>query len=917
MHEPTYVTDNFTSCIDLVITDQPNLFLECNIHPSLHSNCHHQINFVKVNVQCPPPPPYSRRIWHYDRADLDSITKAIQNYDWDVSLDACPTIDTQVDIFNDVVTNVMMNFTPFDDIIVTPKDPPWLTSNIKSFYNKYKKRYRRYIKNGRSQLDKMQLNNMKDEYTKLVEKAKESYLKSLGSKLANPLTGMKAYWSALKKLLGGNKAPTIPPININNTFITSVNEKCSIFNKFFARQCTLMDTNSSLPCQEVLTNAVLNEVKFTDIDLSEKIAALIRGLNVNKAHGHDGITIRMLKICGQSISKPLTKILKNCLITGYFPTSWKKANVIPVHKKDSKQDVKNYRPISLLPICGKILEKVIFDDLYNHIFSNNLITERQSGFRKNDSTIKQLISITHDIHTAFDYNPPKNVRAVFLDISKAFDKVWHSGLLYKLKRNGVNGKILSIIESFLSNRMQRVTINGSNSDWTAVGSGVPQGSVLGPLLFLIYINDLSEVVESEIRIFADDTFIFEIVSRNVQSLSDTLHQDLCKITNWANQWKMSFNPDISKQAVEIIFSNQNAIPGISPITFNGIPVKTVVETKHLGMIIDKKLSFESHVTEKIKKANKGIGVMKQLYRYVPRTALEIIYKLYVRPHLDYGDVVYHIPDKNSATFDSENDTIHPLMARIESVQYEAARVVSGAWKGTSRDKLYNDLGWESLHHRRNFRRLCILYELQKNDFPKYLSENINLCKPKKSLRLINNQSLTNWPCRTSKFRYSFFPSAIKYWNALERETKSANNITHFKNLLLKQIRPKRKEYFGILDKQGTRFITLLRMGLSPLNKHKFDHNFNDTPDSICSAQDGVENTEHFLLLCKYYVNNRATLVRKLTEILKTNFDTYPNKKKVEIILYGSEHLSAQDNRNILMESISFIRKSKRFENAFH
>ena len=171
---------------------------------------------------------------------------------------------------------------------------------------------------------------MKDEYTKLIENAKESYLKSLGSKLANPLTGMKAYWSALKKLLGGNKAPIIPPLNINNTFITSVKAKCSIFNKFFAKQCTLMDTNSSLPRQDLITNV---KVKFTDSGLSEKIETLIRRLNVNKAHGHDGITIRMLKICCKSISKPLTKILKNCLVSGYFPTSWKKANVIPIHKK--------------------------------------------------------------------------------------------------------------------------------------------------------------------------------------------------------------------------------------------------------------------------------------------------------------------------------------------------------------------------------------------------------------------------------------------------------------------------------------------------------------------------------------------------------------------------------------------------------
>ncbi len=140
-------------------------------------------------------------------------------------------------------------------------------------------------------------------------------------------------------------------------------------------------------------------------------------------------------------------------------------------------------------------------------------------------------------------------------------------------------------------------------------------------------------------------------------------------------------------------------------------VMTVDETKHLGMILDKRLSFESHIAEQIKKANKGIGVMKQLYTYVPRSALELIYKLYVRPHLDYGDVVYHMPAKGSETFHSKSYTNHPLMSLVESVQYKAACVVSGAWRGTSKEKLYNDLGWESLCHRRNLQRLCIFYNI--------------------------------------------------------------------------------------------------------------------------------------------------------------------------------------------------------------
>ena len=262
----------------------------------------------------------------------------------------------------------------------------------------------------------------------------------------------------------------------------------------------------------------------------------------------------------------------------------------------------------------------------------------------------------------------------------------------------------------------------------------------------------------------------------------------------------------------------------------------------------------------------------------------------------------------------KNDNIHPLMTRVESVQYEAACVVLGAWRGCSRKYIYIDLGWESLYHRRNLRRLCIFYDVLKKQFPKYLSCNIDTCKPKRSFRLLEQNKLTNWPCRTNKFNQSFFPSTIKYWNALEDDIKNAANTNIFKNLLLKKIRPKCKKYFGILDKTGTRFITLLRLGLSPLCKHKFDHNFNDTPNPTCPSGDGVESTNHYLLLCKSYKSIRTTLLRNVTEILKENINNYPNKKKIKILLYGSSKLPDEENKKILKESINYIIKTKRFEN---
>ena len=191
----------------------------------------------------------------------------------------------------------------------------------------------------------------------------------------------------------------------------------------------------------------------------------------------------MLIICDLAIVEPLSLIYEKCLESGKYPSLWKKANVLPIHKKESCQLKKNYHRISVLPICGKLFEKLIFDEIYDHLVKNDLLTPNQSGFRLGDSTINQLLSITYCIYTAFQEFPSRDTRAVFLDISKAFNKVWHEGLLFKLECNGVSGPLLVMIRSYLSNRVQRVVLNGKMSKWTSVTAGVPQGSVLGSLFF--------------------------------------------------------------------------------------------------------------------------------------------------------------------------------------------------------------------------------------------------------------------------------------------------------------------------------------------------------------------------------------------------------------------------------------------------
>ena len=374
----------------------------------------------------------------------------------------------------------------------------------------------------------------------MIEKSKDEYYYQLGKRLNNPSTNAKSYWTILKTLFDKRTISLIPPLLVNNSCVTDFKEKADLCNDFFCKQCTPVANNSTLPTLLETRNETLSSLEI----IASDIGKIIKALKVNKDHGHDEISIRMLKLCESAITEPLYLIFKNCLSSNTFPDVWKKANVIPVHKKGDKQVLKNYRPVSLLPICGKIFEKLIFNALYSFFEDHKLLNPCQSGFKKNDSCINQLVSITHEIYSAFDCNPSLEVRGVFLDLSKAFDKVWHDGLIYKLKLLGISGSLLKLIQNYLDSWFQRALLNGQTSEWKPIKPGVPQRSILGPLFLLVYINICSNL-STTFKLFPDTTLFSTVNDTN--KCFENLTYDLCIIRNWAYQWEKSFNPDRFKQ----------------------------------------------------------------------------------------------------------------------------------------------------------------------------------------------------------------------------------------------------------------------------------------------------------------------------------------------------------------------------------
>ena len=301
---------------------------------------------------------------------------------------------------------------------------------------------------------------------------------------------------------------------------------------------------------------------------------------------------------------------------------------------------------------------------------------------------------------------------------------------------------------------------------------------------------------------------------------------------------MQFNADKTE---EVIFSTKRARIAHPPLTLGTDEIKRENEHKHLGMILDSQLSFQSHIRAAILKARRGIGLIRYLSKYVSRNVLNLAYKLYVRPHLDYGDLLYHRYDPEMRLCFTQ---------KLEQTQYSAALTVSGAWRGTNRQRLYNELGWETLYSRRWYRRLCHFFNLKNKQFPEYLFNEIPA--ERQTCYSLRNQRMYS-PCigKTVPFSNTYFCNAPYEWNLLDSDIRCSKSIAEFKRRLLSKIRPIENCVYNIYDIEGIRILTKLRLQFSALNEHRFRHRFN-APSPLCNCGTANEDNKHFLLHCPLF-----------------------------------------------------------------
>ena len=405
------------------------------------------------------------------------------------------------------------------------------------------------------------------------------------------------------------------------------------------------------------------------------------------------------------------------------------------------------------------------------------------------------------------------------------------------------------------------------SSWRPVIAGVPQGSILGPLLLLVYINDLPNELKSSAKLFADDTSLFTIVKDKNKSAS-TLDNDLLLISEWAYNWNMLFNPDSSNPAQKVLFSRKKKAQTHPTKSFSNIQVERASHHKHRGILLDEKLNFKQHIDTTILKINRGISAIKKLRHILPQKSLMTIYKAFLRPLIDYGDIIYDQPQNES------------FCEKLESVQYKAALAMTGAMQSTSRDKIYQKLGLESLKSRRWYKRLSCMFKIMIKEAPNYLIIFVPECETNTRTR---NNSIPTFNHRTNCFKYSFFPSTLNDWFNLDLKIRNSESISIFKSKGLSFIFPVQTNIYNISDPKVLTFLTLVRLGLSHLNEHRFRRNFQDCLNPLCSCSLKIEDTSHYLLQCHHFSRHRVVLMNSAKSICD-NFDSMSDNVKEDLIL---------------------------------
>lgn len=766
IHSPTRIHNQSSSAIDLILANNNHRIVDNGVIPSAISD--HFIIYCVIKSGVPKAKPKTIEYRSYRSYTKEYFVSELNEIDWSI-IDNCNDIDSAVEAWNNVFSEVANRHAPIKKTRVKGLHAPWMTPILSDAMRDRDFHHRKAVKTN-SKFHWDQFKKIKNFTNNLVKKCKSDYYINL---INQNKRNANALWSTLNEITSRKSRSPVTCIEVDGvqyhqaySIAETLNSHfCSIGSKLIGKLKSGVAIATLQLRVPDSTNLNIDGFAFHPVE-DHFVRNQLSKLKTNKATGLDRINARLLKDSAVQVTPVLTNLFNRSLLSSTFPSAWKSGKVVPLFKSGQRCNPGNYRPITVLPTVSKILEKAVHIQVYNYLLEHKILTPRQFGFRPQLST---EIAITHFTDSVLDSMDKGRVTgAVFLDLSKAFDTIDHMSLLQKLTNVGFTSSAVDWFKSYLSQRTQVTFVGDASSSAKHVPVGVPQGSVLGPLLFIIYINELPSVVNScEVSFYADDTVIYYSTS-DFQDLEDKLNCDLANICQWFNDNFLTLN--VSKCKF-VLFGNQNKLRSCSHLSLkiNDHVLERHESFKYLGVKINQNMSWSDHIETMSNKISQRLCLLRRIRHLLPLHARLTVYNSLILPLFEYADLVWG--DKNNVV----------LMNHLQVLHNNSARIILDMPKHSSASKALEQLSWKPLSDRRCHHR-CIavfkcLNKLINFDFNFSKNTDVHSYNTRRRQDIHLPRARTNW----GKQRFVFH--AAKDWNNLEPDVQQSTSLSAFKGML--------------------------------------------------------------------------------------------------------------------------------------
>ena len=744
--------------LDLVITKNEEIVLDVEVIDNLSKSDHNMI-LVELTANNATKTTTTEKIYDWNRADMEKLRNEFKSTNWN-EIFMNKTATEMWTEFTTILNNIQEKYVPLK-LRRSNNRPSWMNQKLLRLIRKKKRLYKKFKKYPTQENENL-YNKCEKEVKYQTKVSKKKFEKNLAKSKNKSDKKFNSYVKSRTKTKS-----QIGPLKDNHNNITGNDqEMCEILNDYFVSVFTIEDSTDVPVANQEQYETEIDSITFTNNKVSKKIDRLKNG----SAPGNDKISVFLLKSLKSEIANPLSLIYEKSLNTAEVPPGWKESNVTAIHKKGPKSNPANYRPVSLTSICCKLMESIINDEIVEHLCDNKLIKSSQHGFLKNKSCATNLLEFLEKILESIDDG--KNLDLLYLDFAKAFDKVPKKRLISKLKAHGITGNLLKWIESWLDGRKQRVVLNGKSSSWREVLSGIVQGSILGPLLFVIFINDIDDICTLDVmKKLADDTKCGQIITDKKDS--EILQENINHLLEWSTKWGMEFNKDKCK-IMHIGKNNPNF-----EYHMEGKKLTCVEYEKDIGVILNRKLKPSQHCSEAVRIANFKLYQISKSFHYRDKDVFLNLYKRFVRPNLEFSTVAW-------CPWTNEDK------ANIESVQMKAVNMISGLTSNNYEGKLI-ELKLESLESRREMFDMVqvykILHNIDKVDETTWFTR-VDNSHNRVTRLAADPYNLVKKRANNELYKNFFSRRVIDSWNNLPSDIKSARNINIFKAMYKKHTRPR-------------------------------------------------------------------------------------------------------------------------------